>query len=330
LQKGDNQTKLPSRKVLALSCTALILILAIIVAVVVYEPAKAITLEVDGVSTSYETKADTVSDFLQEINYEFTGAEQMSVSLSSELTDGMTLTVANPINVTISADWKKHEITLTPRTVAEVLIAAGIEVRTQDIVTPAADTLLTEDTEIVVNRIDYRTVEEIITVNPKVIKREDPSLASGKTKVIQKGKAGQVKITYANAYKDGVLFNKAEQSRETIVEAENRIIAYGTKPASRGGTTRNFAYSDTFTVTATAYTHTGYNTATGTKPAVGTVAVDPKVIPLGTKLYIEGYGYGVAADTGGFIKGKRIDVFLDTERACQSWGRRNVKIYILK
>jgi 3D (Asp-Asp-Asp) domain-containing protein len=82
-------------------------------------------------------------------------------------------------------------------------------------------------------------------------------------------------------------------------------------------------------MTASAYTYTGRNTSCGMKPAVGLVAVDPSVIPLGTKLYIEGYGYATAADTGGAIKGNRIDLFMEDKSQCLSWGKRMVKVYVL-
>lgn len=68
-------------------------------------------------------------------------------------------------------------------------------------------------------------------------------------------------------------------------------------------------------------------TASGMKPQVGVIAVDPSIIPLGTKLYVEGYGNCVAGDTGGAIKGNRIDLFKNTQSECTSWGRRSVKVY---
>jgi 3D (Asp-Asp-Asp) domain-containing protein len=81
---------------------------------------------------------------------------------------------------------------------------------------------------------------------------------------------------------------------------------------------------------ATAYTHTGHLTYTGTAPQIGTIAVDPKVIPLGTKMYVEGYSYGVAQDIGGVIKGNKIDLFMDTRQECFKWGCKNVNVYIYK
>ena len=87
---------------------------------------------------------------------------------------------------------------------------------------------------------------------------------------------------------------------------------------------------ETVTFEATAYTWTGNRTATGTWPSRGTVAVDPRVIPLGTKLYIEGYGPAVAADTGGAIKGQIIDLYLPTEDQCWQWGRRQVEVRVIE
>ena len=91
----------------------------------------------------------------------------------------------------------------------------------------------------------------------------------------------------------------------------------------------------TITMRSTAYTsdpseNGGYSTtAMGTAIRYGVAAVDPNVIPLGTRLYIEGYGYARAEDTGGAIKGNKIDVVMDTKAQSRNWGVRNVKIYIL-
>ena len=87
---------------------------------------------------------------------------------------------------------------------------------------------------------------------------------------------------------------------------------------------------ETITFEATAYTWTGYRTATGTGPSRGTVEVDPRVIPRGTELHIEGYGEGIAEDTGGAIKGNIIDVYLPTEAECWQWGRRQVEVRVIE
>lgn len=80
---------------------------------------------------------------------------------------------------------------------------------------------------------------------------------------------------------------------------------------------------------ATAYTWSGDKTATGTWPSRGTVAVDPEVIPLGTKLHIEGYGEAIAADTGGDIKGNRVDLYMESEDECWEFGRQQVEVVVM-
>jgi 3D (Asp-Asp-Asp) domain-containing protein len=81
---------------------------------------------------------------------------------------------------------------------------------------------------------------------------------------------------------------------------------------------------------ATAYCYTGNRTATGTWPSRGTIAVDPEVIPLGSKLYVEGYGEGIAEDTGGAIKGEILDLYMESESECWDWGRRQVEVRIIE
>ena len=72
------------------------------------------------------------------------------------------------------------------------------------------------------------------------------------------------------------------------------------------------------------------HTSIGLWPKRGIVAVDPRVIPYYTKLYIPGYGMAIAGDTGGAIVGTRIDLFMDSLHECFQWGRRDVEIYILE
>ena len=84
------------------------------------------------------------------------------------------------------------------------------------------------------------------------------------------------------------------------------------------------------TFEATAYTWTGNRTATGTWPSRGTIAVDPTIIPLGTRLFVEGYGEGIAEDTGGAIQGEIIDLYMLDRNEALSWGRRTVEVRIIE
>lgn len=91
------------------------------------------------------------------------------------------------------------------------------------------------------------------------------------------------------------------------------------------------------TVVATAYTPGPEScgksadgiTATGHRAGPGIIAVDPRVIPLGTRLFVEGYGYGRALDVGGAIKGNRVDVCYNSVPQARRWGRRTVRVYLL-
>lgn len=109
----------------------------------------------------------------------------------------------------------------------------------------------------------------------------------------------------------------------TNLEAEREAARLIDEEVSRGA-------ERILTMEATAYTWTGQRTKSGTWPAVGTAAVDPKVIPLGTKLYIEGYGPAVALDTGGDIQGQIIDLYMDSYQECIEWGRRQVEVRVME
>jgi 3D (Asp-Asp-Asp) domain-containing protein len=133
----------------------------------------------------------------------------------------------------------------------------------------------------------------------------------------------------------------AAQPEEAILPnaAPSRAFAEPPQIASRGDAEsgeitvgdETFKYTRRLPMECTAYTWTGDRTATGTWPAIGTIAVDPLVIDLGSRVYVEGYGLAIATDTGGLIKGHIIDVYLNSEAECVIWGRkRGVMVYILE
>ncbi|WP_243124888.1 3D domain-containing protein [Clostridium cuniculi] len=122
-------------------------------------------------------------------------------------------------------------------------------------------------------------------------------------------------------------------AKEGISNAKARISELNTPTVPTTSTEVGTAIK-TLTMESTAYYGHGI-TASGLKPVrnpdgISTIAVDPDVIPLGTKVYVSGYGLAIAADTGGAIKGNIIDVFLNTHEECISWGRRQVTVQILE
>lgn len=117
------------------------------------------------------------------------------------------------------------------------------------------------------------------------------------------------------------------QPQQTNVASTQQPTQQLTTTVSRSG--EHVRYTKEYQMLATAYTHTGNPTASGVWPQVGVAAVDTNVIPMGTRLYVEGYGYATALDRGGAIKGHRIDLFMDTESQALQWGAQKVKVYIV-
>ena len=320
--------KLLSKRSLLVSCFVVLFIAGAVFTVEALAE-KEITLVVDGKSQTHHTKAKTVQDFLTEAQISVVPEDEVQPDPSEKLEEGEVISLTRAVEVAISADWQTKTCKTTPKTVAEVLHEQNIALSANDWVKPSKDTVVTDGTTITINRINYVQREELIDIQPQEVWQNDNTLEKGTTKVLNQGNVGQDKVTYEITYCDGQPIGKTEVNRETVTVAEDKVIARGTlSVASRDG--RQFQFRQALTVSATAYTHTGNRTATGTAPRVGTVAVDPSVIPLGSRLYVEGYGYAKAEDIGGAIKGNKIDVFLDSESACQRWGVKTTRVYILE
>ena len=158
----------------------------------------------------------------------------------------------------------------------------------------------------------------------------EQSAARGQVVVWTSGTGGVRQRVFRLLYEDGALISRVLVSNSLVGPPAGDALAVG-KSVYRGGATNEF-YME-----ATAYSPTveetdgnPWMTASGMKSGRGVVAVDPKVIPLGSKLYVEGYGYAIAGDTGGAIKGNRIDVFFYSSGEMARWGRRSVRVFVLE
>lgn len=135
-----------------------------------------------------------------------------------------------------------------------------------------------------------------------------------------------------NIMNDVSIYNKKVEE-QIATEASNRVDTETNVKTKTEAQEASTSYKATYTMEATAYAGDTI-TATGATPVrnpngLSTIAVDPSIIPLGSKVYIPGYGEAIAEDTGGAIKGHRIDLFLNSENECINWGRRNVTLHIL-
>lgn len=200
----------------------------------------------------------------------------------------------------------------------------------------------------------YDKVVEPVAYDTEYV--NDPVLPKGTQKVMQAGADGTRTAVYEVVYSAGEQASRqfVEASASTAVkqivhvgtavssvDSDDRIAKVSTKSDGSGiltfksGATMKF--KGVKAMTATAYTAgTGGAdtcTATGTTVRIGTVAVDPKVIPLGTKMYIvtkDGrvvYGMAVAEDTGVF--GNKVDLYYNSYQACINFGRRSATVYLL-
>jgi len=157
----------------------------------------------------------------------------------------------------------------------------------------------------------------------------EQSAARGQVVVWTSGTGGVRERIFRLTYEDGRLVSRLLVSDSMVEPPAEDALAVG-KSAYRGGAMNEF-YME-----ATAYSPTvqetdsdPWTTASGMKSGHGVVAVDPRVIALGSKLYVEGYGYAIAGDTGGAIKGNRIDVFFYATDETARWGRRWVRVFVL-
>jgi len=188
--------------------------------------------------------------------------------------------------------------------------------------------------EIDVTRVRDKVVCETEPIPSPLTRVNDAYLAPGQSEVRAPGQPGVLLKTFDVTTDNDVEVKRYQVGSEVLQQPEPEVIAYGieTNAEQRRAVSRgsNAQSAKSLRVTATAYTCTGYQTASGVWPYVGGVAVDPAVIPIGSKLYIDGYGPARAVDTGALIKGSRIDLFFDTESECEAWGRRTVTVSVME
>ena len=293
-----------------------------------------------------KTRQENVSGLFDEKDIIVDDDEILTFSMADSLTNGDTLEIKQGRAVTISADGMSRKILTSQTNVADALMEAGIAIGENDWADPGFETPVTDGMNIALHRIDVRKETVTETFSGPVENRTDDNMYEDQKKV-SKGTDGEETIVYRVMYNGDNEVYREEISREVTKEATATIITVGTKvrpavpTASKQGKT--FTYSRKFTVKATAYDTSpqengGYSkTALGLTPGFGIVAVDPRVIPLGSKLYIESeddgkswsYGYCIAGDTGGAIKGNRIDLCYNSRSECIQFGRRNATVYVL-
>jgi len=306
---------------------------------VTWKPATEVVITDGEETTSIWTTVETVGELLEEQNIALRDEDVVTPAIDTKLKKDLQVQIERAFEVTVIDGGESKKVWSTSATVADFLKQRGITLEELDRVEPALEDTVTANSTVNVVRVEKVTdvVEE--PTNFAVISQKDSSLEKGKEKVVTEGKNGLVSKEYEVIKENGKEVSRSLISEKVVREKQDKVVAIGTKviaqTVSRGESSTS---GREFYVTSTAYTADCSNcsgiTATGlnlkNNPNAKVIAVDTSVIPLGTKVYVEGYGYAVAADTGGSIKGNKIDVFVPTKADAYKWGRKQVKIRIVE
>lgn len=305
-----------------------------------YKTAEKVTLTVDEQSETMYTTANTVGELFNEENIEINKHDKLSHDLAHKIEENMEIIVDRAFEIEVIDGNETNTYWTTKVSVKQFLQENDLELSRLDKIKPKLKTKIDEDTTISIIRVEKleKEVEESIDYHTE--EKKDSSLEKGKTKVLQEGKEGLANRTYEITKENGEEVSRKVIKEEIIKEPVNQIIAVGTKEPKVSISSGSEPAGDGKVMIMEA---TGYGadcrgcsgiTATGINikknPNIKVISVDPNVIPLGSRVWVEGYGVAIAGDTGGAIKGNRIDVLLPSEAyAAKHWGRRTVKVKVL-
>lgn len=320
---------------------AITITVVVVTAVTIMSMRKTLIISIDGKEETFVTYKGTVKDVLHEKGIALAAKDKVQPSLESKVSEKETIKLKTAIPVEVKANGIQVQVLTAEDTIEDMLDAEeetlqeqGIEFDKEvDEVSPSLDSTIDGDINVQLVKVQTKNLVEKQPINFDTIVEKSEELDSSVQKVKSEGVNGEKEITYQIVYKDGVEVSRNVKSTKTIVEPQNQVVLKGTGHvyASRGG--GNITYKKKISCSATAYS--GHSsTATGRRPVrneggLSTIAVDPSVIPLGSKVYVDGYGYAIASDTGGAIKGDRIDVYFNSSSECNSWGRRSTNVLVV-
>ncbi|MDP4099168.1 G5 domain-containing protein [Paenibacillus sp. P96] len=340
------------------SLVAIFLIaLTIIISILVYtQQKKQVFLVIDGQSKAIETRGENLQDILEEHSITLAPHDTISMPVSGAIQDGDRVVIKRATQVNVSAGHETKKLYTTENTVEDAIRTLGYALSPEDKVSPALDTEISSSMDIKIVRVTKQQVQQKEEIPYRVVKTADPSLYKGDNRVLVSGKDGVMVQNVEKVYHDGKLVSKRMVDKEVATNRVDKVIAVGTKKKpvvlaasigpsdsattvsantiSRAGI--DFNYKKVLSnVSMTAYSAQqpgiGTRTSSGTRVTEGrTIAVDPDVIPIGWWVYIEGLGFRRAEDTGGAIKGNKIDVYYETLSKAMNFGRKSgMTVYVI-
>ncbi|WP_232783046.1 G5 and 3D domain-containing protein [Bacillus sp. BA3] len=308
---------------------------------VVWKPAQKIVMVQDGKTEEVWSTAETVEDLLKDQDLSLKEQDKITPSKNTKLKANMEVAIDKAFSLKLVVGGNEKQVWSTSTTVADFLKQQGVKLNDLDRVEPE----LTEkvEAENTVNVVRIEKVTDVVEepVDFAVITKKDDSLSKGKEKIVKEGKDGLISKKYEVVKENGKEVKRELLSERVVNKKQDKVVTVGTRTtvaqASRGVTNVSSSSGKEIYVSSTAYTASckGCSGVTSTgvdlksNPGAKIIAVDPSVIPLGSKVYVDGYGYAVAADKGGAIKGNRIDVFFSSKNDAYRWGVKRVKVRVL-
>lgn len=302
--------------------------------------ARAVTFDNNGATTEDTSNATTVADFLRE-RHIVAAAEDFVYPLPDvPLFDGVTIVYRAAVPVTIATATARTTVRSAAENVGELLAESNVSLAPGDEVRPSLDAPIPANGTIrIVRVLSWQRIEKRM-VRRQTITRFDFSMVPGASRIIARGIDGIREDRVHFTQRDRGAVQRAVVASQVLRKTKPRIIAAGIDEydALRGIEMRGLERSALLArrgieMLATAYTAGCIGcsgiTAIGRPAGHGIVAVDPSVIPLGTHLFIPGYGLAIAGDTGGAIHGNRIDLGFNSLRDALLFGRREVTVYTL-
>ncbi len=303
-------------------------------------PEVEIYLHMRGTSYQLRVSGNTLREGLAHLGIFPKASDLLQPQVDTPLRDGLHAYLQESLPVVVYADGGiASAYTLRP-TVGQALADLGIGLGEKDSVHPSLESLVVGPTTVKVVRIAEELVTEEEVVEYAVLRQSSDELEINTQAVAQEGEDGLLQRTISVSYEDGREVGRNLVKEWMEKDPTPRVILSGTKVIWRtvdtpGGPIR---YREAVRMLATSYdaSHGGKSpgnpaygiTYTGMLAGRGVVAVDPRVIPLYTRLYIPGYGLAVAGDTGGGVIGNQIDLGFE-EGATGLWSVRYVDVYIL-
>lgn len=292
---------------------------------------KSVQIIADGKKLTVSTLTGNPEKILTQAGIQLKEKDEYRLS-TQKVKDNTVITVYRAVPVTITYQGKKSEMITGKPTVGELLTEIGLTGEALR-VEPNRDTKITADVNIKVVAIAENIIEREEEEHFQIVRQPDPTMEQGNEQIVEYGANGTKTVKIKEHFDDGVKVSEEVLEEKIIKPAIAQVVKVGARDTidtSRGA----MRFRRAVHMEATAYLPSDGNgagiTATGIAARHGIVAVDPNVIPLGTRLYIPGYGMALAADTGGAIRGNIIDLCMESYGDAINFGRRTVKVYILE